>query len=31
MRVRILTLSVALVLMPGFTLAQDAKPAAKER
>ena len=30
MRVRILTLSVAIVLMSGFTLAQDAKPAAKE-
>ncbi len=30
MRVRILALSVAIVLMPGFTLAQDAKPAAKE-
>ena len=30
MRVRILTLSVAIVLMPGFTLAQDATPAAKE-
>ena len=30
MRVRILTLSVAIVLMAGCTLAQDAKPAAKE-
>ncbi len=30
MRVRILTLSVAIVLMPGFLLAQDTKPAAKE-
>ena len=30
MRVRILALSVAIVLMPGCTLAQDAKPAARE-
>jgi len=30
MRVRILALSVAIVLMPGFTPAQGVKPAAKE-
>ena len=30
MRVRVLALSVAIVLMPGFTLAQGVKHAAKE-